>query len=607
MVNRIYSVGIYARLSVEGSSRKNESIETQIEIAKEYMKGRGDMVLYGCYSDLGKTGTNFERGGFERLMEDVRHRRVDCVIVKDFSRFGRNYIETGNYIQKIFPFLGVRFVSVTDCFDSLFSQNDDIGINLKNLANEMYARDIALKVKSSKRAKRESGSYTGGIPPYGYRAEWICGKKSLFVEVGAAEIVKWIFAQYDEGRSLKEIAAGLYEQEVHRPTEYHRYSHLRRQPGEALHEWPRTSIKAVLTNMVYTGRVERTDAYGGNYEWLQLNGLGAGDGVGCRSGNRGGNNAGNVVGDGAGNEAGYEAGNGAEYGTVKENTHEAIVSRELFCRVAKRFEERAEKTKERESDENKAFLEGKVSPENKIAHEKTVSFKTSEEKDIFDGLLFCGCCGKKLGRRRLVKQSDLGGRFRNYNYFCRNSNKIDEFCSDTDAISKAVLTKIVRAALGQEAALNGILPERIIRENMKCVGERKAKIQKVLDTIQKQLKASDWAGSEQYRKYREGILSREAFLEWKARNEKKAEKARESLEEEKRRICEVDAEAKRQKIMLREMMEFSGKQELDGELIFALIERIRLYPDKRVEITFRFAFQGFTNMAGAGDGSEQEV
>ena len=100
MAGRIYSVGIYARLSVEGSDRKNESIQTQIEIAKEYMKRQGDMVLYDCYSDLGKTGTNFAREGFERLMGDVRQRRVDCVVVKDFSRFGRNYIEAGNY----FPF-----------------------------------------------------------------------------------------------------------------------------------------------------------------------------------------------------------------------------------------------------------------------------------------------------------------------------------------------------------------------------------------------------------------------------------------------------------------------------------------------------------------------
>ena len=99
--NGIYSVGIYARLSVDNHNEKNESIETQIEIAKTYLDLQADMVLFDCYTDLGKTGTNFEREGFNRLMTDVRMHKVNCIIVKDFSRFGRNYIETGNYIQKI--------------------------------------------------------------------------------------------------------------------------------------------------------------------------------------------------------------------------------------------------------------------------------------------------------------------------------------------------------------------------------------------------------------------------------------------------------------------------------------------------------------------------
>ena len=168
--SKIYSVGIYARLSVDSSERKNESIETQIEIAKAFVKSQSDMILFDCYSDIGKTGTNFKREGFEHMMHDVRMRKIDCIIVKDLSRFGRNHIETGNYIEKIFPFMGVRFIAVTDNFDSmnLSGQNEIMSINLKNLVNEMYARDIALKVKSSRKAKWAQGSYTGGLPPYGY-------------------------------------------------------------------------------------------------------------------------------------------------------------------------------------------------------------------------------------------------------------------------------------------------------------------------------------------------------------------------------------------------------------------------------------------------------
>ena len=152
---KIYSVGIYARLSVDSHSEKNESIENQVEIAKEYLDSQGDMELYKCYSDLGRTGTDFDRKEFECLMQDVRKRLVDCIIVKDFSRFGRNYVEMGNYLEKIFPFLGVRFISVTDGFDSLKAEANpgSLGINLKHLVNELYARDIGIKVRAAKEVK----------------------------------------------------------------------------------------------------------------------------------------------------------------------------------------------------------------------------------------------------------------------------------------------------------------------------------------------------------------------------------------------------------------------------------------------------------------------
>ena len=160
--SKMYSVGIYARLSVDSDERKNESIETQMEIAKEFIGQQGDMILilYDSYVDLGKTGTNFNREGFERMMRDVRMRRIDCIVVKDLSRFGRNHIETGNYIEKIFPFMGVRFIAVTDNFDSMniSGQDETLSVNLKNLINEMYAKDIALKVKSSRKAQWEQGS-----------------------------------------------------------------------------------------------------------------------------------------------------------------------------------------------------------------------------------------------------------------------------------------------------------------------------------------------------------------------------------------------------------------------------------------------------------------
>ena len=237
-VSRRFRVGIYARLSVEGAERKNESIDTQIAVAKQYLKEHPEMELYDCYTDLGKTGTNFKREGFERMMQDVRKKRIDCVIVKDLSRFGRNHIEMGNYIQKIFPFMGVRFIALTDGIDTYETKsgNDEMAVNLKNLVNEMYARDIAEKIRSSRRISQEQGSYTGGRPPYGYRAEWVNGKKCLFICPETSGIVRDIYEMYLSGKNMRQIARALYEREIHRPGVYRKTGHVYRQEDEVLEQ-----------------------------------------------------------------------------------------------------------------------------------------------------------------------------------------------------------------------------------------------------------------------------------------------------------------------------------------------------------------------------------
>ena len=121
----VFKTGLYVRLSVDHDDKKSDSIETQTEMLKEFVRKyneRSDkdseLVIYDIYSDLGKTGTNFDRPGFERLMNDIRQGKINCIMVKDFSRFGRNYIETGDYLEKILPFMGVRFISVCDNYDS---------------------------------------------------------------------------------------------------------------------------------------------------------------------------------------------------------------------------------------------------------------------------------------------------------------------------------------------------------------------------------------------------------------------------------------------------------------------------------------------------------
>ncbi|MCI8780699.1 MAG: recombinase family protein [Lachnospiraceae bacterium] len=211
----------------------------------------------GYYIDVGRTGTDFRREGFEQMLQDIRKRRIDCVIVKDLSRFGRNYIETGNYVQRVFPFMGVRFIALTDGIDTFEAEPgiDGMSFHLKNLVNEMYARDISEKVRSSKRSRQEQGSYTGGLPPYGYQAKWVDGKKCLFICPETSEIVRDIYRMFLSGKNMRQIARELFIQGIHRPGAYRKTGHAYQQEGEVLEQWGTGTIKFILENPVYTGRL----------------------------------------------------------------------------------------------------------------------------------------------------------------------------------------------------------------------------------------------------------------------------------------------------------------------------------------------------------------
>ncbi len=266
---KIYSAGIYARLSVDADERKNESISNQIELAREFAGSRDDIVIYGCYTDVGKSGTDFRRDGFERMMSDVRGGRINCIIVKDLSRLGRNHIETGNYLEKIFPFMGVRFISVSENFDTLLTYNSgkNFDIDLKNLMNEMYAKDISVKIKSSKNVRREDGEYVGGNAPYGYKLVRIDGRRKLSADGEAAEVVKKIYKLFVSGSSIKDIISHLCAEKIAAPSVYQKTARLRRdENGDELKnaKWTAVTIHRILKNPVYTGYCTGIDLQNNN-------------------------------------------------------------------------------------------------------------------------------------------------------------------------------------------------------------------------------------------------------------------------------------------------------------------------------------------------------
>lgn len=529
--SKIYTVGIYARLSVDTGERKNESIETQIEIAKAFLKGQKDMVLYDCYRDVGKTGTDFKREGFERMMQDVRGKRIDCIIVKDLSRFGRNHIETGNYIEKIFPFMGVRFIAVTDRFDSLYpaGKGETLGVDLKNLVNEMYARDIAVKVKTSKQAKWEQGSYTGGVPPYGYRAEWIGERKCLFQEDGTADVVKKIYERFVSGESVSDIVKWLYQSRVVRPVLYRQTGKVFAEEGEPYAEWSKATVKRILTNPVYTGCLVQGRTCGKDYRNRERNTVEAGDWA------------------------------------VKEHTHEPLVSGDLFAEAAARLEETA-----------------------KYSNRKGFPGTVPMEEDIFAGVLFCGDCGAKLRRIASVKEFHSGKRVRIYSYNCPNVRRIDmEKCISKSIIQKS-LEGLVKEAVRQEFSLSAMSPKALVEANCREAEKQKKAWNAELLRLQKRLEGIRQLGSEEYIKYRGGGLDEDGFRKKKEENDKKMRDLQKKKEELEERMRAIDQETVQKNHFLKNLVKGSEKAELTAEAVQTLIERIEVWQERRVRIIFRF-------------------
>ena len=148
---------IYGRLSVEDEETE-ESMETQIALVQDYINRSRELSYVDTYFDNGFTGTNFKRPAFTRLMNDVRQKKIKCIVVKDLSRFGRNYLEAGYYIETVFPFLGIRLIAVTDNFDSTRKEDmESLALPIRNMVNAMYAKDISKKIWTSLQRKKEAG------------------------------------------------------------------------------------------------------------------------------------------------------------------------------------------------------------------------------------------------------------------------------------------------------------------------------------------------------------------------------------------------------------------------------------------------------------------
>lgn len=334
---KVWRAALYIRLSVEFNGKRGDSLETQRQIMEAYIALCPDIEIAGIYTDNGATGRTFERPAFQQMLSDVEAGKINCIVVKDLSRLGRNTIDTGYYIEKYFPLHGVRFLSVNDQFDSEGSENSGshLIVPLKNMINEAYAADISRKVRSQQRQAMQEGQYVGGRAPYGYlKSPQDCHK--LLIDPETAPVVRQIFQWAAEGVAVNRIVLNLNEQYIPTPGQYKASAGIitsKKLTGGG--KWQTRTLHKILADEVYLGdmvqgktrSVEHKQVLVDKSEWVIVRG-----------------------------------------------THEPLVSRELFARV--------QTTRER------------------IAEKYVRSPKEPYSVNILRGRVFCGCCGKNLHRQR---------------------------------------------------------------------------------------------------------------------------------------------------------------------------------------------------------------
>lgn len=340
ILNNVYTADAYYRLSKEdGDKAESDSIINQKALVREFLKMHSDIQIYEERVDDGYTGVNFERPSFQAMLEDIKSGKVNCVIVKDLSRFGRNYIEAGRYIEKIFPYLDIRFIAINDNIDtaSARSASDEMLIPFKNLINDAYCRDISIKVRSHLDIKRKNGQYIGSFSPYGYKKS-PTNKNQLIVDEDAAAIVRQIFKWKLEGMSGSRIADKLNELGIPTPMQYKHNKGENFQCGfsrKAVPKWQVNGVNHILRNETYTGVLLQGKTFSPNYKIRKRTKKEEKDWIRC------------------------------------ENSHEAIISKEDFDMVHGFFEN-----------------DTRVSPNEEVLY-------------LFSGVARCGYCNGNMTRKTI--------------------------------------------------------------------------------------------------------------------------------------------------------------------------------------------------------------
>ena len=514
-----FPTAIYARLSVENNGYDNDvSIESQVAYIHRYILDHPEYELIDTYVDNGVSGMSFERPGFKRLLDDIKQGRITCVIVKDLSRFGRNYLETGLYIENEFPKLGVKLVAINDNFDS--SREEDrtsLSVPIKNMINGMYAKDMSKKQISSNRARKYNRSAKPrGNDPYGYRYDKSLGK--YVADDRYAKYVKLIFLWMVLGTPAKVVADRLTSLGAPVPGNVTGERNL----DDYGFKWKVSKIYNIVKNPVYTG-----DTVLGRYERDKLGGKSV--------------------------EVPFDR------WVIHKNTHEPLATREDYWKIRNMLKDNY-KDKKRGRD---------------------MDIKDRANcQDDFKGLVYCGDCNHAMYFNRFsCKGAD--GQYTNKEYICNPKEYNEKSCGKK--VSADYLSIIVNEQLSNYIKLMCDKADDIRKIK---TSEDSNSLDNKINSVVIRIKDNKARSLKLYEDYVNGIIDQNDYKLFKDKfSVEELEKKLESLKAEK------DEKDRKMESFLSLFDDIKDKL-TDGkygpEIYQALIDKIIVYGDERIEILFKY-------------------
>lgn len=526
---KIWSVAVYIRLSQEDSDNGEEkqesnSITSQKALLNEFIEEHNDLIVYDTYVDDGYTGTDFNRPGFQRLLEDMRKGNINCVLVKDLSRLGRNYIEVGNYIEQIFPLFNIRFIAINDSVDSFKNptSTNTILVPFKNLINDEYCRDTSIKIRSALNGRKRKGEFVGAFPSYGYIKDPEDNHK-LIIDKESAKIVKKIFEwKVNEGLGNLSICHRLNDMGVLNPTGYKKKKLNQNYNNAGImqedYSWCPSTVKNILKNDIYIGNITQGKRRVKSYKVHKVE---------------------QVPKD--------------EWITV-ENMHEPIIDKELF-----------------EKAQGLRKIDTRV--------------QDSGSLSIWAGILKCADCGRAMHKKYCKNKSGTVYEYYICGTYRKKSNKLcTKHTLKVEELEQAILETIklhIDLLVDTEKLLEKINKSntrKLANENMENVKQAKEKEIEKLNNLKRCL----------YEDWKNEYITKEEYLEYKRKYEQDIEKIKEimaNLDKQKEKQEEI---INGNSLWIENFKAHKNITELDRDIITELIDYIEVHENKKITIHFKF-------------------